>query len=342
MSRARHIRQAFTLVELLVVIAIIAILVSLLLPAVNSAREAARRAQCLNNLRQLGLAITNYESANREFPPGDVRGFDPPGNGSCCTGIDSKGTWVTLSLPFLEEAAVYDWIKPEPGQTFFGRPERPQNIFLPTHICPSDVEVDLITPDNPDDPYGARGNYAGNAGVGTVWLSDPFWKQNSEVSGQVGHFLAQPIPNYRGNLVRPSFWKFGPFRVNKGLKSREARDGLSKTAAISELRKIPGDDSRGVLHYGAGVLYMHDKEPNPDFFDRTRHCDQTVAAQVGADCVPNTNSWRGAWQHFARSSHNGGVNTMHLDVSVKFVSDDVDLNVWTALSSYKGGEVVFE
>ncbi len=150
----RRPSSAFTLVELLVVIAIIGVLVSLLLPAVNSAREAARRTQCTNNIRQMGLAVTNYESANRRLPPGDVRDYFLDGNGICCTGIDSQGTWVTLIFPYMEESAAYEQIKPGQG-TFFDLPGKIHNQFFSSFLCPSDIQVDLITPNDPDDPYGA-------------------------------------------------------------------------------------------------------------------------------------------------------------------------------------------
>ena len=100
---------AFTLVELMVVVAIIGVLVALLLPAVQSAREAARRSQCINNLRQIGVATMHFESVNRRLPKGDWR------QRTSSTGVDSLGTWISLTLPYLEEADLY-------GNIDFSRP----------------------------------------------------------------------------------------------------------------------------------------------------------------------------------------------------------------------------
>ncbi len=118
------------------------------------------------------------------------------------------------------------------------------------------------------------------------------------------------------------------------------KDGTSKTVAASELLNIPGEDTRGALHYGAAIMYMHDFVPNfKDGFDRTRHCVRVD----DAPCLPTTTqSWRGAWQHSARSRHTGGVNVLHVDSSVQFVSDDVSEPIWHALGSPAGGEVLLD
>src|SRR6476646_10711529 len=132
-----HDSSGFTLVELLVVIAIIGVLVAMLLPAIQSAREAARRSQCTNNLKQLGIAIQNYESARKELPPGHRMT-------KVGTDIDSLGSWVTVILPYLEESALFSQI--DPKIKFFeqtvdvgkGEFEKTHHIFLPSMACPSD------------------------------------------------------------------------------------------------------------------------------------------------------------------------------------------------------------
>ncbi len=289
--------SAFTLVELLVVIAIIGILVALLLPAVNSAREAARRTQCINNIRQVGLAILNYESANRELPAADRR-TDPP--------VKSLFSWVTLILPYLEETAVHDTVDfTIPFYEQQGQGLNYHHIIFESFLCPSDVQVGIV-----NDFYGARGNYAANAGIGFVRMDEPFPDQTL-------------------------LTKQGVFLVNKGTKLRRISDGASKTIGIAELRKVPGEDTRGSLHFGAGVMYMHDFTPNADVMDRTRWC---IRADY-APCRPTADTWKGPWRHTSRSPHTGGINAAAVDNSIRFVSNDVDLFIWQALSTPRGGEV---
>ena len=134
-ARSAEWRSAFTLVELLVVIAIIGILVALLLPAVQKARDAARRVQCQNNIKNLGLALLNYESANRELPPSSVWPFETrPGDRS---NVELGPNWVILILPNMEEQALYDSMDLEqPINSTINEIARSKSI--PTMICPSD------------------------------------------------------------------------------------------------------------------------------------------------------------------------------------------------------------
>jgi Protein of unknown function (DUF1559) len=131
--------------------------------------------------------------------------------------------------------------------------------------------------------------------------------------------------------------------VNKGRKMSEFNDGTSKTAAISEVRNIEGEDTRGVLHFGAGVLYMHDFPPNyiagsSDVKERTRYC---VNVEYAA-CQLSPQEWKGDWKHFARSAHPGGVNIMMADTSTKFVSNSINEDLWKALATPKGDETINE
>jgi hypothetical protein len=114
-------------------------------------------------------------------------------------------------------------------------------------------------------------------------------------------------------------------------------DGTSKTAALCEVRNVEGQDTRGVLHFGAGVLYVHDFPPNYVVLkDKTRWCQSTDYAP----CLATPQDWRGDWRHFARSAHPNGVNLMMVDTSGRFVSDDVDEDIWKALATPEGEEVI--
>ena len=150
--------SGFTLVELLVVIAIIGILVGLLLPAVQAAREAARRMQCGNNLKQIGLALHNYESTHKRFPPGGVT------PGGCC-GTPSAGNWSLFLLPYIEQTNLYNrydfrvWNDSDPGRSGLnGGVNAPILLTpIPTYACPSDVGAGLI--EQPASGNGSNKQY---------------------------------------------------------------------------------------------------------------------------------------------------------------------------------------
>jgi prepilin-type N-terminal cleavage/methylation domain-containing protein len=327
-------RRAFTLVELLVAAGIIGVLVALLLPAVQSAREAARRSQCINNLRQIGVATMHFESAKGRLPKGDWRQRTPT------TGVDSLGTWVSLTLPYLEEANLYgniDFSRPFYDQADIGDSTRPHQVFFNTHICPSIGKVELIQWN--DTHYGARGNYAANAGWAGgdsgLWMNDIQWEQTgTDGRGHPENPTGITFPGLSGRPIHSAISGFGPFMINKGICLREATDGLSHTVAFSEVRTVEGDDIRGSLHFGGGVLYMHSEAPNTPIQDIIRLCQNTP----DAPCAPTDETWRGYHKLSARSAHPGGVNVMMLDTSVHFAQDAVSPDVWKAVSTFGGAE----
>ncbi len=351
-----HPRHAFTLVELLVVIAIIGVLVALLLPAVQAAREAARRSQCVSNLKQLGLATLNYESTNKQFPPGHRMTKDG-------SDINSLGAWVTQLMPFLEEGNLFAQIDTE--QLFFeqtvdvgrGQFEKTHHVFLPSMVCPSDpagtgAQLGLI-----DDHYGARGNYVGNAGWADpgpgfeecgIWMNDPNWEMTG--NNRAGHPACRngvPYPGgSNGRTVKSALAGYGPFLMNRGVKLRQVTDGTSKTVAYAELLKVPGRDMRGCMHWGGGAMYVHSEPPNSRNADLSRFC-AVDPNDPTAPCDDSVASWTGAHKLAARSAHPGGVNVTMIDGSSHFVSDDIESmqhgqnvpGVWQALSTFSGGEI---
>jgi len=303
-------RRAFTLVELLVVIAIIGILVGLLLPAVQAAREAARRMQCSNNLKQIGLSLHNYHDTHNSFPPLWISRFP---------GYSDRAIWITMSLPFIEQGNLnsrYD----ANSSTGGGAGNQFLNAAdIPTYRCPS-------APQNPPSPYPgiagfawALGNYVSNNGLGPMTSVVP---QSAEIA----------------RTVRP-----GVFAANKKLGIRDMIDGTSNTIMVSETfanaSSPTASDWRGNLTYPENCMFHWNEAPNSRAPDRVRN--QLCVSTPLAPCV-------GAFTSFAardiiitaRSLHTGGVQAVFGDGSVRFVSQNINLITWQSVGSPNGGEVV--
>ncbi len=304
----------FTLVELLVVITIIGILIALLLPAVQAAREAARRAQCLNNLKQWGLAMANYESATGSYPYGIIYGANGPGtvvgDGTKVGAANFRMTFVIPLWPHLEGANLHAGFNYDYG--FYDPINRPVlNIPISMYYCPSDRPGGIW---QGDQYVRLRGNYVVNWGYCDYFRS-----------------VAKPDgvdPMRAGPFGPPTM--FGGAVVGRRCKAADVTDGLSNTMFMGEVVQAINDadfDFRG------------------DFFN-----DDVGAAQFMTLFTPN--SGIDSMGHYnivssgdpgpvrdgdiyvsARSRHPGGVNVSMGDASVHFVSNQISLDVWRALSS---------
>jgi prepilin-type N-terminal cleavage/methylation domain-containing protein len=302
----RQHRRAFTLIELLVVIAIIAVLIALLLPAVQQARESARRTQCKNNLKQLGLAVHNYADAFRVFPPGHI--YTP----NC-----QWSSWVLQILPNIDQAARYNqW---NYAQQWWQQSSASTNVTqmnLSALTCPSDIVVPTFVA-----AFGSRGNYAGNVGV--------------------GYYVRSVVSPYQPGLSNGSTFLLGPLGINSSFRFGDITDGSSNTALFSEVRKILGtsQDSRGCMWGDSGQnLYTHLYGPNALVNDQIETGVNTTSAPMTA--VGNGTSAQ--YQILARSMHTGGVHTSMCDGSVRFVSNNVDLTTWKAVGTINAGETLGE
>lgn len=336
-TSSRRSASGFTLIELLVVIAIIAVLVSLLLPAVQQAREAARRTQCRNNLKQLALALHNYMDANLYLPPGASVDLS-------VTVTGNNGSWGVHGriLPYLEQGNLYsrvDLSKAWDFQTAIS------GLKIPVYACPSDPRSDEIR-----DPGSGKAllyptTYAFNYGT---------W------------FVFNPANGQGGN---------GLFYPNAKLSFRDATDGTSNTLLAGEVKAwtyynrnggppsttIPANSTDASLVVASGTDFKNTGHTEwPD--GRCHHTGFTVTL------TPNTrvsytasgttydevdyNSWQEGRNGVAgsasyavitsRSHHEGMVNAAMFDGSVRSISENIDLGVWRSLGTRNGGELTGE
>ncbi len=313
MNRSPRTR-GFTLIELLVVIAIIAVLISLLLPAVQSAREAARRIQCTNNLKQIGLAMHNYHDAVGSLPPGVV---------GCC-----NGTWQVFILPYIEQ----------------GNLANSYNFFTPRYVDPSNVTVTtgfinaLLCPsDERSKPTStALGAFNGQVSAHNYvanWGQTDIDQQNL-LNGVA--FMGAPftfIAHYsNANHVDTP---------NKGMLTRFASitDGLSNTMLVSETVVGKGSDLRGLTWWADATGYTSFIPPNSSLFD-LMYSASACAYPFNNNTPCQIATTQSGLMTGARSRHPGGVNVTMADGSVRFVKNSVNIATWRALSSTKGGEVL--
>lgn len=308
-------RGAFTLIELLVVIAIIAVLIGLLVPAVQKVREAANRMQCANNLKQLGLACQSHHDSKGTFPPGGIT------EGYCCA-TQSKTNWAIEILPFIEMDSLYKRY----DQNSFN--EAAANQFVreqpvKTYTCPSDASVGGNVLIKPASGPGSGLNYmpgSYRAVSGRANITAPLgWWDN-------GEGLALPT-TYKGAMH--TVWAaqgLNPERISNIL------DGTSNTLLVGEYqtRTIPERRTFWAYTYTSYASSSVHPASHTYLNDFTR-CE-TISAQQGLDNRP----CRRAFGSF----HTGGSNWALCDGSVRFIPQSVDMNMLSNMATISGGEVV--
>lgn len=345
-SRQARRTQGFTLIELLVVIAIIAVLIALLLPAVQQAREAARRTQCRNNLKQIGLALYNYYDAFTVFPFGKGASYASVGK----TFNYARWSQHAMLLPYVDQANLYNVID------FTNPPETPGMggviNFMPAYVSPTGINhgpsqatiPGFLCPSDMAPTGTGQNNYVANQGG---WLCD-----RSDYPG---------LPTD----TAPTEVQTGVFYYLSKCQVRDILDGTSNTCFFSE--KIRGQGTPNPI----SDLFVIPAASATSFAQTYQICESINTSTatpltskwgyswvMGENCctlynhvsTPNTNSCAGTgfngtmtnmpMQVSANSRHTGGVHALMGDGAVHFFSNSIDLNLWQALGTRKGGEVV--
>jgi prepilin-type processing-associated H-X9-DG protein len=313
------------LIELLVVIAIIAVLIALLLPAVQAARAAARRIQCVNNLKQLGLAMHNYHDSIGTFPIGRTGIRRPAGSIPYAydpTGANSRRTWAWLILPYIEQGNLANSINYSLGFNTHTQ-DTAIRVLSSSFVCPSDPN--MVTLDTGGFPI-YKANYMVN------WGNTHF--------DQAGNAATNP---YAGPLTGPAVPFMGaPFALDNSYGVQTISDGTSNTLLVGEVKIClfngSAQDHRGDVFNDDWncTMFMAYTTPNsqtPDQMNSGAYCQYPYATN------PPCNG-KGPAFNAARSYHSGGVNTLLADGSVKFFKETVNIAAWRALSTTLGNEVI--
>lgn len=334
-------RSGFTLVELLVVIAIIGMLVAILLPAVQAAREAARRTQCTNNLKQLALGVMNFHDTQSKMPASVLQ--NPSVGGIDDYNQNFGPNWAVLIMPYIEQAPLYDSVAlsvkdyPTTGDATW---RNIRGAKLKGFVCPSDTGADVM-----NDRAGggwARGNYGANAGPGMHWNGGTVGVANKN-----GGIWRDHNPSGFAQEYYP-FWSNGwpgggPFVVNGGNDLASILDGTSNTILIDELRiGWNSNDIRGTWAMGqcgasisAGNGRIDSPSPNVSLsgYDDIQGCQNNP--KIGMGCC-GCNSW----QVTAKSRHPGGVMAALADGSVRFIGNPISQQIWFKLHSRNDSQSV--
>ncbi len=319
---ARRGCRAFTLIELLVVIAIIAVLIGLLLPAVQKVREAANRTQCANNLRQLGLAANQFENVHGFFPPGGIIGTNCPELG--IFGVNPQHGGFVFFLPYLEQQAVYDRYQ------FDKQCQAPENDAAASTIVPA-----FICPSHPSGKRTAElaGPLNGRVNAGRIdyigWKSVYNLMTTLGLVDDIGN--VSPFEFYRGvmwNYGSPAAIGFPQLRFL--CRATDIRDGLSQTILIGEQAGWPYFYTRKgmVQNSWTGIAEWASRQSrvlNGTDFDGNDY----------GPCAVNCHNDRGMY-----SFHRGGANVVFCDGSVAYLNQNVPLRIVARLITRNGGEVI--
>jgi prepilin-type N-terminal cleavage/methylation domain-containing protein len=330
--RSRSVlREGFTLVELLVVIAIIGLLIALLLPAVQAARESARRAHCVNNLKQFALAVHNYHDSHQTLPrngsENEAHWTNSHGQGTGCCGVTApRWSWIARVLPQLEQSNVYEQAGIPNANINAAQAQPVIAMILPAMVCPSDITLTRTRTTGADSAGLVTAVTSYKGVTGSNWGADRFPTDSNfstAYRNPVPGTLAQQNGLEKGNGV---LWR-ADIRYRQ-LPFAKILDGTSNTFLI-------GEDMGEYCHWNVWAL------PNgavgtvaipPNTGNRIPDPD------LGFDTAAKRNRW--PTRYSFRSNHPTGLNFALADGSVRFIRETIALQVYRAMGSRAGGEAV--
>jgi prepilin-type N-terminal cleavage/methylation domain-containing protein len=332
---SKSIRPGFTLIELLVVIAIIAVLIALLLPAVQQAREAARRSQCKNNLKQIGLAIHNYESSFTMIPP------------AVCIGLTgttgNNGAWSVHGriLPYLDQAGLQNLVDPTTAWDF---QMSISGIKIPVYSCPSDPKSDSIR-----DPGGGKAllfptTYAFNYGSWFVFNPSNGQTGDGAFAVNASHRFGAFTDGTSNTMLAAEVKAWTPYRRNGGPPATTVPNMSTWSTVITSATEFKDTghtewpDGR-VHHEGFTTVFVpNSKTPCANGATNYAECDYN-SWQEGRNGTSGSPTYAAVT---SRSHHIGVIHASLMDGAVRTISENIDAVVWRSLGTRSGGETVGE
>jgi len=314
MTLLRQRRSGFTLIELLVVIAIIAILIGLLLPAIQKVREAAARAKCSNNFKQIGLALHGHNDSLNALPPGQYNNFysnDAPW---------IRGCWIQPTLPYMEQGnlfKIYETALLTNGNWALLCPNK--DTLIPTLLCPSDGNSPKTN------------TFDGNTVNG--------------VAGTKQGLHTNYVTCIGSALTASGLQTNGVFYVKSKHTVATISDGTSNTVFASEILVVPDTTTNDLRGRYCNTWYLNSsfttaQPPNTTLADRVGY--QGISTVRSPSTFVGTNTTTSLTGLYARSNHSNGVNALMGDGSVRFVTNSINAITWRAMGTREGGEVVAE